>query len=332
MNLNVNKSSQAKLNTNNIFPLLKKHENHRSLMKENYTNDIEFVSTHFYELCEDNDTNFISLDIQTLIDILEHPKLRLRNEDQLVEFINRLFETDHKYSILYDSVIFLNVSSDQMSNFISTIEQDYITSDTWRHLCQRLSRNINYENDSKIKRYITIEKNFPYDRDHPFDGIINFLSKKSGNDIDQEIHFSSSSIINGDDTYHPRNVSIFNDNSKFFDSDNTKNNWICLKFKNCRVLPTNYTLRTGNWVEDDRHIKSWVVEGSEDDVDWFVLDEKCNCADLNGKNLCKTFDIGKERWRECKYVRIRSKGMNWMGDNCLLIEAFEIHGKIIENF
>ena len=52
------------------------------------------------------------------------------------------------------------------------------------------------------------------------------------------------------------------------DIPHTRNNWICYDFKERRMVPTHYTIRTNHWGTGRFHLKSWLVETSADGENW----------------------------------------------------------------
>lgn len=155
---------------------------------------------------------------------------------------------------------------------------------------------------------------------------MNHLRKQSNNNIEQEIDFKSSSVRHG---YVPKNVSDYDNSSSIFYSDQEKSSWICFNFKNHRIIPTDYQIRSYYCWGQNNYPKSWVIEGSNDNKQWEIVDEENNCSYLNGENLVHTFHINKNNNKEFQYIRMRSTGPNWAGENYLAFSLFEIYGKLI---
>ena len=87
--------------------------------------------------------------------------------------------------------------------------------------------------------------------------IINYFSKES--DIKDEIDVSYSSKGGWDDPF-----SIFeyeSDNHSFFTHHSDFEPWICIEFKNHKVRPLNYSIRSGDDLDNPRN---FVLEGSND--------------------------------------------------------------------
>jgi hypothetical protein len=55
------------------------------------------------------------------------------------------------------------------------------------------------------------------------------------------------------------------------DIPDTKNNWVCYDFKDRRVSPTHYAIRTHNANPDQAHLKSWLVKRSTDGEAWLEV-------------------------------------------------------------
>jgi hypothetical protein len=70
------------------------------------------------------------------------------------------------------------------------------------------------------------------------------------------------------------------------DIRHTRNNWICYDFKERRIVPTHYTIRTnGDYGTGYSHLKSWLVETSADGKNWREVAREENNTQLNGKYL-----------------------------------------------
>jgi hypothetical protein len=112
------------------------------------------------------------------------------------------------------------------------------------------------------------------------------------------------------------------------DIPHTRNNWICYDFKERRIVPTHYTIRTnvhgpGNW-----HLKSWLVETSGDGESWRETARKENTEQLNGQWSTGTFALAGGG--ECRFIRLVNISRNHMENDRLFISAWEIFGSLIE--
>ena len=146
---------------------------------------------------------------------------------------------------------------------------------------------------------------------------------------ESQIDFTSSSIESNAEHHHPLNVALFDDQNKNFCSENIENSWICFDFKKHRIIPTEYSIRSRNGIPNWYHPKSWVIECSNDNNSWEIIDEEKNCSFLNGKRMIHTFKIEKQKIKKYRYMRMRSTGPDWFGANYLTMETFEIYGSLI---
>ena len=93
------------------------------------------------------------MSIASLYSIFTNDKLQLTSEDQLMKLINKFYTTDNMYSILYETVLFENVSSETVCEFIGIYDNETMTRATWERLSKRLSKEIkNDDNDTKREK------------------------------------------------------------------------------------------------------------------------------------------------------------------------------------
>jgi hypothetical protein len=109
------------------------------------------------------------------------------------------------------------------------------------------------------------------------------------------------------------------------DIPHTRNNWLCYDFKERRIVPTHYTIRTN---DDDFHLKSWLVETSADGENWREVAREENNERLNGRWFTGTFPVAGGG--ECRFIRLVNIGRTHYGIDQLAITAWEIFGSLIE--
>lgn len=328
------------LTIDNVLNFLHVHEKNRKFYSQIITKEIAFVSSHFAELYENQEESMKYLSIETLIDVINNDQLRLENEDQLLKFVNELYSQNSDYSILYETVLFSNVSSENMKEFITIFDLNDISNSIWKLLSKRLCYEIDKSDDKDDEqiRYNTnnlkSEHNeeedecliFEYTKENEYKGIFNYIQTQSNDKIENEINFSSSSLW--DNRYDSSYVTKFRDQSKTFYSRDEENSWICFDFNEHRIIPSHYTIGSRNWGRNSNHPKSWVIEGSEDNEKWDKIDEEIDCSFLNGKSLVHSFEMNNQINKKFKFIRMRSTGPDWRGKNVLAFESFEIYGKL----
>jgi hypothetical protein len=75
-------------------------------------------------------------------------------------------------------------------------------------------------------------------------------------------------------------------------------------------------------------MKSWLVEISADGEHWQEVGREENSVAVNDTLGTGTFALG--RCETCRFLRLVNIGMNYLGNDCLVISGFEIFGNLIE--
>jgi hypothetical protein len=95
-----------------------------------------------------------------------------------------------------------------------------------------------------------------------------------------------------------------------------------------RVIPSDYAIQTHDSPRDSAHLKSWVIDGSIDGMNWIELDRRTNNSHLNGSHLIRSFSISKSI--ECRFIRVRQTGKNHQTNDRLKFYHFEVFGALLE--
>ncbi|KAK8883912.1 hypothetical protein M9Y10_043014 [Tritrichomonas musculus] len=319
------------LNLDTIIPKIMKHEKIRFYGK-NFQEEIEFIASHFSEICDSRKEEMFQLQLSTLHLILSDPKLVLNDEDQLLNLVNELYREDDRFRSLYETVYFERVTSESISSFLDEFDMNDLTNATWQRLSNRLKQEIKLETNSSEDhskaRYKMKGTSLSFTTDNVFKGIVNHLRMKSNGNIDNEISFSYSSNNheNANNRYSDvRHISLFDDQSKSFLTKDIQGSWICLHFKNHRIIPSAYTIKTDS---GSPYLRSWFIEASNDNSSWETIDEQRDCSYLKGSFRVHTFNIEKEKMKEIQYIRIRQI-QTWDSYNFLRLNAFEVYGTLI---
>lgn len=118
-----------------------------------------------------------------------------------------------------------------------------------------------------------------------FNGIIQYLLTNSNGNISEKVHITASSY-NGD--LKTVNVTQFN-NSSCFQTDDAQSSWICFDFKDGRILPTNYQIKTYGGTNNP---KTWEIEGKTDEnSQWENISRESDCPFLKDSNVSHIFEI-----------------------------------------
>lgn len=509
------KNYKEQIKIDNVFDLIKEHENKDNFFSSQLSNEINFLSSHFYEICETNLDSFASISFETLFNIIDNENLQLNSEDQLLYFINKLYSKNPDYSVFYDNVLFGNVSSSAICDFLSVFKINDLNQSIWNQIASRLEQDVNdvptydagrYRKQKEIEKpkkekvkkqkvakessntddrfrqpqeeqngndywnppndawnmfdirtenlrnehrernritsprntawhqidvlidnnntrnsnntrnnrqrnsawqpidqlidynntrnnnnnrtnnnYITrsnntttnnntnntnnnnnninnnnntnitnnnnnisrttspnnehirnerqqqpqmqlaVEASFEASERVEFNGIINYLRNRLFDNID----ITASSILNRG--FSPYNVAHFEDPGSNFQSKDARGSWICFDFKDRRVIPTNYEIKSRNCSEGASHLRNWVIEGSNNNSSWEILDQQNNCEYLNGISYAYTFPINNPNSRQYRYIRLRLSGKDWQGQYILMFNSFEIYGSLLSS-
>jgi hypothetical protein len=144
-----------------------------------------------------------------------------------------------------------------------------------------------------------------------------------GNPHDKAIISATGTPHSDHPVYHPKNAADLQSDSYFWSQDSA-GRWVSYDFIEMRVAVTHYILRSNSDSAGGRHLRSWVIEGSEDGGKWIEMDRRENDGSLNGAKSIGSFEV--RNVIECRYVRIRPTGPNWQGNNQLYFQAFDLFG------
>ena len=337
----INNDQSTSLTKSNVFSILESHLKFGKFYEKNIQDEISFISSHFNELIQDMEKQLLELNYNTLSKVINDPNLRLENEDQLLFFINKLYKKNQTFSKLYEKIIFNNLSQEAIKEFIKVYDFNDMTHTVWCKISERLASTTcqiqTDKTDLNIDRsYIQkveeekkeIEKlSFAPNGEKNFNGIINYLNEKSGGKIENVVNLSCSSFYNN--FCQPINATFYNDQNKFYLSKDEPNSYICFDFKDRKINPTHYEIRSGKWSPNNDHPKSWEIQGSNDNSTWEVIDTQKDCSYLNGNGLIHTFEINNQLCSEFRYLRLIETSPNWSMKNCLAFDSLEFYGTLV---
>ena len=161
-----------------------------------------------------------------------------------------------------------------------------------------------------------------------------YLTEKTGGNIhDNGTIFIESKTMNSDQ-HHPKNLVDYNDESKFYHSQNTPGNEICFDFKDRSIQLTDYTIKSYCLGSNYGHLKDWVIEVSNDKTNWIVIDNHSNDQTLNGSSIIASFQIQQPKNEFYRYVKLRQTGYSWDSCGCgyyIYFSFIEFFGKLRES-
>lgn len=152
------------LTESNAVEQLLMNENNSAFEPARISEEIKFISSHFSEIFESQKENLKKLQIDTIERIISDESLQLTSEDHLLSFINQLFEESddnnrQEYSMFYRYVLFSNVSTFGIQEFLNIFDYNNIDSQTWISISSRLKKDVKLEDEQiDSNRYKNISK------------------------------------------------------------------------------------------------------------------------------------------------------------------------------
>lgn len=333
----INDSSNTEISLDSVFNSILQHERYNIFYSSQLAKDIEYISQNFYSLKENHIQIFKTLKLGTIELILNNPNLQLESEDQLISIINQIYSENNNYAALYDNVKFFNVTKEKMSDFLNIFSVFDITQKTWQSLSYLIQKSSIdtielAQKNSQNNRYHVLHENIKFEKGCEFKGIIQYLKKLNQNKLNDVIEITASSVCDDSEIYSFQHAIEYDDLESYFESEDRDDSWICFDFKDKKLKLENYTLRSFNKGKSSGHLKSWVIEASNDEnkKDWKIVDKHENCDLLQGQNFVHTFSVQNENKESFRYIRLRQIGQSWSGNKYLNLNSIEFYGDLIK--
>lgn len=308
---------------------------------ENVNDLIAYIASNFESI---NKNEMKSLSLELIEEIISNENLKLKDEDSLLNFILELYQIDNKFSILFEYVIFSNVEESLLETFIEKFNIEDLNKQIWNSICNRLLHSnhdsINNDNINIRRRYTSRSRlklakyrndilDFDREEGKEFSGIMKFLVDETGGNIhDNGTIKITSNSINAD--HHPKNLVDYQNNN-FYHSKDDGNAIITFDFKDKLVKLSSYSIQSYDLNSNWGHLKNWVVEASNDDQNWIIIDRHQDDSSLNGPSIIASFDISDEDMIYYRFIRIRQTGNSWFytgNHNYIYFPYIEFYGKL----
>jgi predicted nucleic acid-binding Zn-ribbon protein len=162
----------------------------------------------------------------------------------------------------------------------------------------------------------------PRKETEPLEGIISYLTKKYGGNVQKKgiVIITSKSIVQDDPRRAPENVADLTSISTFWSKDEPRQ-WVCWDFRDMRVCPTHYTITSWS-------LKSWVVEGSSSGGSWTVIDRQSNRHDFETDWKTASFPVATPA--AFRFIRLTQTDKKTNGSDALPLRAVEFFGTLSE--
>jgi hypothetical protein len=291
-----------------------------------FSAEIEFAASHFDEFSQ-NDIE--GLDTTDLSNILSSTALRVKSEDFVFEIVKNFVHEGEENFWLFEHVRFEYLSVDSISSFVE-LSENHISSlnlSVWRAICARLIQSQSKQGQSGRVRDYPVE--IAFRSDAPLDGIISYLARKHGGNVGDVgvVNVTASSEYHSG--YPARNAADMTDTC-CFGTENCADGWLCYDFKDSRIEPTHYSIRS--WHKDwttGVELVSWVIEISNDGKTWTEVDRHNNDRTFLQGGI-GSFAISKS-CDPSRFVRLRQIGKTANGTfDYLVVTSFELFGYLSE--
>ena len=320
---------QGELTVSNVFNVLQERQRclrqRPELLASISSAEIEFISGHFFEIDE---SELKKLGIDIIEEVVKNRNLHIDNEDSLLKFLIEIYKEDQSASFLFDYVIFGNVSREGLLDFYEAFDLNDIDNEVWKMILDRSLNSVSESADSKFDgRYRRIGDPFLYEKGKEFNGIFRHLTEKTGGNIHNNgtIEVTSNSYCS---SWEPWNLLDF-DKENGYCANGTWDVWICFDFKEAKVKITNYSIKSINGNNgNSHHLKSWIIEVSDDGKKWTTIDEQKESQKLKGVDLTETFDVRPNEFS--RYVRFKNTAEPWGGID-LWFNSLELYGHLKYN-
>lgn len=285
----------------------------------------DYIASNFYKIQNETLRN---LNLETATTLLSSPSLKIKDEDSLYNFVRYRSAEDASFMNLFEFVYFEYLSIDCIENFASFSESDIfferINVLIWRRICRRLVRETKL-----LKSDRSVQVEFCYSESDPLGGIFRYLTGQCGGNVHDRgvVNVTASGYV---DNNYPKNVVDLGTDS-VFRSRYVNNEWICFDMGNLRVKPTSYSIRSHEYGPGYAHLKSWVLEVSNDGTNWQEVDRKTNNSAMNDKHVIRNFRVANVPSDGFRYVRLQQTGPNHQNDNLMIFSSFEIFGTLYWN-
>ena len=286
---------------------------------------IKNISEHFSEI---DKKELKKLSIEILSEIIQNENLKIRDEDELLDFLIEIYQEDRKYYPLFEYIVFLNVSEESLNKFVNSFEIDDLNGQIWHSICARLLPSFFTEKVRSSENYSEQKnvKNFTYEQGKEFNGIMQYLTSETGGNIHDNgtIEISSNSISGSS---HPKNLVDYQ-NENFYDPYNSKSkdSFVLFDFKDKLVQLTGYSIKS----HTDRFLKSWSLSVSNDGETWEEVDRHENDSILNKAKKVANFQISTKKDKYYRFIRLLETGYCWYCEERYdgMFENMEFFGKL----
>jgi hypothetical protein len=188
-----------------------------------------------------------------------------------------------------------------------------------------------FESNIRIER---ISPDYRFCDDRRLDGIISWLTRANGGKNLEDLGLVRviTDVPCHGNHFRKNILDVRTDTHYLSQTYNVPGKWVGYDFGELiRILPTHYSIRSNSNGKGGAHLKSWVVEVSNDpspNSTWHVIDERQSQDGLNNQYAIGLYSISDRRIDEYRCIRLRSTGPTWEGTHWLFLTGLEIFGEL----
>ena len=317
----VDMTSHLPLTVHTVFNRLA--EKHRLYLRTDA--EIDFIAAHMFEVPEES---LYELDATSLYYILNSHELQVESEDALFNLIKTIIlGKGQEYRFLLSCLLIDYMTVDAVHELLDFIELDDVSGLLFESMKRRLSLDVS-PTVKHFERYKIKGQRYEYVEGEPFNGILNHLNNECGGNAHRSHAINITASSRGGWNGNPCQLIDYGWTGAW-GTQNVSHSWVMIDFKDKQVFLTGYSLRAHNWGLNSYHLKSWVLEGSQDGEKWATIDEHSDSNALNGPMKCHTWKVKKTL--PFRYIRLRQKDKNAADNNHLTLHEIELFGAIVSS-
>jgi hypothetical protein len=290
----------------------------KALLGRSADAEIEFAASHFYELDLEQ---LKGIDISILERIVSSQSLRLQKEESLLDFI---FSLDEDPIVLLPYVRAEFLSAEAMNQLLETLSVWNLNPLIWDSTCRRLRLPVSAQrSESRFARQPLAKVEFPMQESRSRNRIITYLTKKHGGNV-HELGIVAMSAAYPDTSKRVLKNLVNPASNQWYSSLNAPDQWVCWDFREMRVTPTHYTIKSFK-------LKSWVLEGSMDGENWTEIDRQKDTKDFKAGWATESFGVANPA--EFRLIRLTQTDRNHHldeGTDELILDIVEFFGTLSE--
>ena len=167
-----------------------------------------------------------------------------------------------------------------------------------------------------------------------FNGICSELNKRCNSNCNEEGIIQISGNIYEDVSIVASFSSLvdYEDNSDpAYDSEDSPDSYLLFDFKEHRVSINAYSIKATN-NPSPSYFTSWILEGSNDKIEWTRIDTHLDDQRLVGRNKIETFNIQDQKVskKKFKFIKIQMVGEATSNDYFFELKKIEFFGNYYE--